>query len=230
MLKALTLFFNLLFMVWLIYRPMGKYWRPSASFKYREWQKLVLRCRLTTALIVANIVLFIFTTDRFGIIDNAVLERWAYSWDLFRNNPVHSLILSPFLHYNILHLNLNLILLVLFVGPLEYMMGTTLAALTFAVAATFSNPLTSFFTHFVFPGSWTQSFDPIDLDVGASLGAYGAGGALVPFLRRGKLLFICLFLGGVAQGLFSGGLIGLDHSIAAMLGLALGLLRVRFGD
>jgi len=187
----------------------------------RNWSKLFWRCKFTLVLVVINVGLYFITTESSGILFPSIESHWGYSWYGFQRSPLHALALSPFLHWNQSHLNLNLVTLVFFTGGLEYLAGTRIALMSYVIPMLLSNPLTSLF---LLPLSY---FDPNEIDIGASLGIFGTAGALVGFLKHGPLILGGLLVVTLLQAIMTHHLLVLNHWFAILLGIVLGKFLLR---
>jgi membrane associated rhomboid family serine protease len=158
------------------------------------------------------------TVDSSGQIDPVIEASWGFSWVSFITHPISSVLLPPFLHWNITHLCLNLGILVVFTGGLEYLAGSGITALAFFIPMLISNPLTGVLA--------ARVFHPNEIDIGASLGIFGCGGALSWFVRWGKWLVLGLAFGTVLAATLNHSSMMLNHLIAMFLGLLIGKFAV----
>ncbi len=186
----------------------------------RSWRLLLLRCKFTVSILVFNLVLFFATTESSGLLKSSIEAQWGYRWDTLHQSPVHALALSPFLHWNLTHLNINLILLICFTGGLEYLAGTGFVALCYLIPMILSNPLTSLCLG-------AMNFPLTELDVGASLGIFGCVGALNGFLRHGIILSASLCGITLIQALVTHNGLVLNHWTALFLGTLIGRLALK---
>jgi membrane associated rhomboid family serine protease len=181
------------------------------------WARLLQRCKLTAALLAANLAVFFATTDGAGRLDPAIESAWGFSWPALLASPWHALAASPWLHWSVTHLCLNIVALVVFTGGLEYLAGTPLTLACYAVPMCLANPLTA--ATLALASRATAAIDPAQLDVGASLGIFGCAGALSRFVRWGGWLVGGLAAAAAASAWFNGSL-QLNHLAALGLGWA----------
>ena len=169
-------------------------WSPRAQLTTRtvacapsppSWVRLLQRCKLTVALLAANLLTYFATTDSSGSISPDLESAWGFSWLDFTHHPLHSLFLSPFLHWNLLHLCLNLVVLVAFTGGLEYLAGSGITAACYFVPMLASNPATGGVLALLKP--WIASINLGEIDIGASLGIFGSAYSPLPFPALGSL-------------------------------------------
>jgi phosphatidylglycerol lysyltransferase len=190
-----------------------------------SWPRLLRRCKLTVALLVLNLAAYFASADSDGVLPGTLEARWGFSWSAFTDHPARALLLSPFLHWNLLHLCLNLLVLVIFTGGLEYLAGTGIAALCYLVPMLAANPVTAALIAALH--AWIPSMDPSEIDIGASLGIFGCAGALGLLLRWGRWLVAGLCAGAILDAGFSHLFMPLNHIVAAFLGLLLGWAAMR---
>ncbi len=198
--------------------------RPSIVVRSapQTWSKLLYRCRLTCVLILLQLGTFLLTTDSSGRILQEIYEKWGYSWAQLLQSPVHALLFSPFLHWNLVHLNFNLTCLFLFTGCLEYLAGTTIMAACYGIPMLLANPMTSLFT---IPLGLVS---PLSHDVGASLGIFGCAGALSWFfLRRRWIIVGPLLAATFLSSLYSQDGLILNHLPAIFLGIITGYIFIK---
>jgi membrane associated rhomboid family serine protease len=198
--------------------------RPSIVVRSvpQTWLRLLYRCRLSCVLVFLNLVIYILTTDSKGLIYPKIEGHWGYTWNKFIQHPIQAIILSPFLHWNLLHFNFNMVCLIFFTGCLEYLAGTKITASCYLIAMTFSNPLTSIL---LIPTGLTT---PAELDVGASLGIFGCGGALSWFfLKRRWLLVAPLCVITLLQSWDTQHWIIMNHWTAVFFGILVGRILIK---
>lgn len=188
----------------------------------KNWKRLLFRCKLTVTLTLANVAIYFGTTDSSGHLFPWIESKWGYTWSSFIHSPSHALLLSPFLHWNLLHLNFNMISLIFFTGGLEYLAGTSITAICYFVPMILSNPLTSLL---VIPTGLTT---PTELDVGASLGIFGCGGTLsYYFLKQRWMLAGPLCIVTLLQSWDSQHWIIMNHWSAVFLGILAGRILLK---
>lgn len=185
-----------------------------------SWLRLLERCKLTVILLLANLGFYFWSSDSSGHINPSLESSWGFSWNSFLEEPLHSLILSPFLHWNLAHVCLNLLVLIAFTGGLEYLAGSGITAAAYFAPMLLSNPITAGTLAALKP--WVTSFNPSEIDVGASLGIFGCAGALSIFLRWGRWLAIALCLGAILDAVISHAFLPLNHLVAIGLGWGVG--------
>lgn len=189
-----------------------------------NFSEFIIRCRFTCFMFFLNIYTYMHTVSRnTGDLQRNFLQEYGFNIaDLF-NNKWYILVTSNFLHFNYLHLMGNMILLLVFGGVLEFVGGSTLAALVYLISMNANIPtayiLLPLFRAINFYG-W--HVDIHYLDVGASLGVMGLLGGLFHFLkyRRKLLVFTFFLLMGIA--ILQNNFIGTDHSLALLIGYTVG--------
>lgn len=190
--------------------------------------RLAYRCRFTLLIFALNVVGYALTTDFDGTIDPVMSERWAFSWPMLLKQPLHAIMLSPFLSWGAPHMAINILTLLLFTGSLEYLAGFRFTAISYLVPMLVCNPLT------VGLAALSMRFLPFAIDtsvadVGASLGIFGTAGALHWFLRGGRYWLSVLV--GMELIVFAESpaehWIFLDHCLAIFTGLAIGKILLR---
>jgi membrane associated rhomboid family serine protease len=194
----------------------------------RSWPQLLGRVKFTLAILLINLGFYFVTTDSGGKIDPRLEHYWGYSWHSFLEDPIRALALSPFLHWDLIHLDFNLITLLLFTGTLEYVAGSWIASSSYLIPMILTNPVTSFLLERVLrwnsaPGHHSTS---AIIDVGASLGVFGTLGALFWYLKRGTWILSLISIAVLFQAAMSGNWLVLDHCVAIALGLGLGRLAL----
>ena len=149
-----------------------------------------MRCRLTLTLALLNILFFAFSCDSQLRLQSDIALGYAFSIPAIESGNFKGLIFSPFLHWGLRHLVMNLLTLTLFAGGLRYLAGTSFVALAYFIPAFFANLVTTviFFLpmRWIYP-PWWEVFRA-NSDVGASLGIFGCAGALTVFFRKAPLL------------------------------------------
>ena len=168
---------------------------------------------------------YLLTTAPSGQLDPALEQAWGFSWRTLVASPVHALALSPFLHWDPIHLCLNLVALIVFTGGLEYLAGSPLTLACYLAAALAANPMTAGLLELL--RTVIPSINPAEIDVGASLGIFGCAGALAHFLRWGGGMIIVLSAGAIASAALIHGFLPLNHLFALAIGwgLARAILR-----
>jgi membrane associated rhomboid family serine protease len=129
------------------------------------------------------------------------------------------------LHWNVSHLCLNLVTLVIFTGGLEYLAGSAIAAACYVIPMCLANPLTASLMTVAQHG--LPSIDLSEIDVGASLGIFGTAGALSLFVRWGGWLLGCLSAAGILAAAAGHSVLPLNHLIALAVGLTVGRAILR---
>jgi membrane associated rhomboid family serine protease len=167
-----------------------------------------------------NVYTYLHTVSRHtGNIEDSLLREYGFNFENFFHNKWYILVTSNFLHFNYGHLFANMLLLMVFGGILEFIGGTTLAALAYLLSMNANIP-TGIFVLPIFQAIdfYGWHVDVHYLDVGASLGVMGLLGALLQFVKaKGKVLAVVsigLFLVAVLQNNF----IGTDHCFALLMG------------
>lgn len=188
--------------------------------------RLIYRCRATLFYLGSLIAIFLASTGG----KTLLAERAPYfSWTALFERPLSALLGPPFFHWNWAHLATNLILVTAFFGLLEYVAGTTFVLLCAGTAALLGNVLTCIIIHWmcvVFAPGALAAFHQ-ELDVGASLAAFGAAGALTCFFKRGKAwVAILIFATGIIC-FFEKSLLSLNHATALFLGWAVARFYLR---
>ena len=183
-----------------------------------DFIELLKFCPLTIALVLTSTLAAFYGSS---------LPEAArgFSWSAFSHGHIESLLLSPLLHLNPIHANLELLALALFSGTLECLGGTALLALCFFVPLLFSNPLTGGI--FIFPFQlfhhdlWEKM--ALSVHVGAATGILGSVAGLSYFLKNGRLITVGLALIFVVYAVATTSPISATH----LTGLGLGLLMGR---
>jgi len=185
--------------------------------------RLLWRCKLTTLLAFINLMIFFFANKQGGRINPALAERFSFSWYSLRPLNLGQFLVSPFLHNNLLHLDFNLITLILFAGGLEYLTGTAIMAWCFFLPMLFANTLTLFI--FQYPVKfWNEKLWSIliqETDIGISLGIFGCAGALANFLKHRKTFTVGLFIYSVGASLLLHDALLDNHLVAYGMGFVI---------
>ena len=183
-------------------------------------KEILFRLKFTISIFSTNLVIYFITTDSYGRIFPHIEKEWAYSFGAFLADPIHSLLLSPFLHWNLIHINFNILTLAIFSGGLEYYIGSRVTAICYLVPMILSNPVTSLIFNFF---GHTNLFN---IDIGASLGVFGCIGAF-GFLIRYTAVFLGPLLATIAiQSIGTHDWVNMDHFTAIIFGLILGKLLI----
>lgn len=188
----------------------------------RNHSRLLYRCKSTVVLAVAQLIVFLFTVTQsssfFPTLSSEIEQKWGYSWALFLQHPLQASLLSPFLHWNLLHLGSNLLLMIVFTGGLEYLTGTTITLTTYAIVSWVANPLTSLALLFVPHANFMA------IDVGASLGIFGCAGAVSTLLKRKWTLLLFLSSAIVIDAIVHSTLLTFNHCVALVIGFVIGTI------
>lgn len=192
----------------------------------KSWAEYFTRCQATLELVFVALLFFFISVDPSHSIRPKMVDRYAYSFD--KLSSWMNVILASFLHWNPLHLTINLVSLVSLVGFLECIAGTRFVLVTYFVGVLLSNPLTSFILYPVinlfFHGSMTQFLS--ENDVGSSLGIFSCLGALLYLSRFTWRILIVLCLGIVIYSHFIGSWLSLNHIVSLFIGCAIGRIYV----
>ena len=179
------------------------------------------RFKFTWSMLFLNIYTFILTGNFDNGINTTKLQEFGFSYENFFHNKWFVLVTSNFLHFNVSHLAVNMIGLLLITASLEALAGSGTAALSFLIGMQANIPnglvLLPFLREFV-PSLSSSTFTYVD--VGASLGVFGSLGSLMYFMHQ-KAKWIVGFIAVASTSLFSifnNELIGFDHVFALMLG------------
>ncbi len=186
----------------------------------RTWKDLFYRCKATGLLFITNIIIYYLSSGQSGKIDPQIESRWSYSWKVFSASPVNALVLSPFLHWNELHLVTNMIMMIFFTGVLEYLCGTKYTMISYFLPMLLTNPLTSLL---LIP---IHAVDSTSADIGASLGIFGCLGVLSTLLKQGRLLMGIFLTGSFAFSILSKDWMNLNHWVALILGYFMGIALI----
>lgn len=205
--------------------------RLSETLVTRSLPKSTLQCvsraKSVFVLITMNLLFFMFAVDRASnSLRPTVKEFFGYSWENFSLTGFSfqnftTLLLSSFLHFDLVHLIFNLSLLVIFVGFLELIAGSVLVISCYFFGVMLSNPLTSiavngFLT--VFPVANLHEFSQ-EIDVGCSLGVFSCLGALCHFMKKTAILITVLSILIIGYAVVIGDLLTLNHIFAIMVGV-----------
>jgi hypothetical protein len=112
-------------------------------------------------------------------------------------------------------------LTILFVGGLEYALGTTVAAVAYFIPMIATNPITGF----ILVGELhplLKSMDPSEIDIGMSLGVMGCAGALFRLLKHRYILVFSILIGSILDIWLIHGFMPLNHYVSVFLGILLG--------
>ncbi len=182
-----------------------------------SFKRLISRCRFTVSMLIVNFVAYFFSMGANGRIDPTLESIWGFSWTALLENPARALSLSPFLHWDALHLSFNALLLVIFCGGLEYLAGPWITSASYIIAALLSNPMTGATLNLV-AARFAPSIDPGAIDIGASLGIFGCGGALALFLKHGRWLIAGLVGASIVIFMTQSDPLALNHIAALAIG------------
>lgn len=199
--------------------PSVVVYAPLRKFDFRHF---AYRFKFSLFMIFLNVYTFIFTNDLvWDEIDPTVLESRGFSYLNFSQHKWFILFTSNFVHFHLLHLLANMLMLVVFTGTLELLMGSLFTAICYFISMNANVPngiILLPMLKLLLPQLWLKTVQYID--VGASLGIIGTLGALARLLVspiRGALMF--LVTGGTLVGVFYiQNLFGLDHAFSAILG------------
>ena len=182
-------------------------------------------------MIFLNVYTFLFVNDiGWDEVDPRILESRGFSYQNFAQHKWFVLFTSNFVHFSSLHLTVNMLMLGLFTGCLELLMGSSFAALCYLVAMNSDVPNGIFLLPILktfLPDLWLKTVQYVD--VGASLGIVGSLGALARVLvRRLRIPLLLLAVGGTIVGVFYiQNLFGLDHAFSAGLGYLTATVLIR---
>ncbi len=185
---------------------------------------LFWRCKLTLLLLITNLSLYQITTNHFGVLKRKLEIQWGFTWANVSTHGFDSFMLSPFLHFNLLHINVNMVLLLLFCGLFEIVAGSLWLLIVYMVPTLLSNLLTIIFVFYPLKmlesRLWLQGI--LLSDVGASLGIFGCIGALVHILTYGRAIVFLLSAYILGDAWFSHNLWQFNHFFALSIGWILG--------
>jgi membrane associated rhomboid family serine protease len=206
-------------------QPLIKILSPDIATLARpipfSFVELLTRLRFTFAVFVLNIYTYLNTTGMLGELSPDTIRRYGFSYRDFANHKWLTLLTSNFLHFNYAHLCINLFMLLLFCGTLEFLGGSLLAALSFLIGMDANVPtgmiLLPYLKSINF-GLWQHVFTY--MDVGASLGIMGSLGALMQFIKYKRLILMLVCLLTVALAVIQNELFGIDHTFAVLIGYA----------
>ena len=193
-------------------------------------KELAFKFKFTLAMLFLNIYTYIFTSDFNGTISQSVLENLGFSYQNFAQHQWFILVTSNFIHFNLLHLTINMVMLLFVTGALELLMGSAFTAIIFLVSMNSNIPNGIFLLPLLrvfFPVLWLDTVHYID--VGASLGIIGTLGGLARLLiprLRWSLMGLAI-LGAVIGSIYIKTLFGLDHAFAAILGYLTAVYLIR---
>ena len=183
---------------------------------------LLGRFKFTASIFSLNVYTFMFTNDfLWGDLNSGILYSRGFSYENFSNHRWFILLTSNFIHFHLLHLCVNMLMLLIFSGSLELLMGARFAGLAYAWAMNANIPngiLLLPILRMHYPGLWNETVQYVD--VGASLGVLGSIGALARLMIprvRWLILGLCV-LGTVGGSLYIHNLFGIDHACSAVMG------------
>ena len=212
--------------------------RSYSQFKFHRWYLGFLNAvlvprsaplnlggflyRIKWTLLIALLCLFAFSMENgvSGVLSGHAADRFAFSWRVLLEMNWLAVLFSPFLHETWAHLLSNLFILFLFVGGLEYLVGSVIMVGCFLFASFLANPLTVALLYFPLKlhlGSWLKLF--YEKDVGISLGIFGCAGALSLLIKGGPRLIWGLILVTLIGTAITGRVLWLNHLIAVFLGM-----------
>lgn len=222
-------------------------YRALARFSLPEWIKsqlsptvvvrsvpptfarLLSRCRFTVLLLLILPVIYALTVDEYGELQASLLDDGAFSIAALAGGQWSSVLWSQFLHWCPSHLILNLTGILVFVGVLEYLAGTRIAALCAVVPSLLGNVTTA-----AVIGMPLRMLDPThwesiaaSRDVGASLMFFGAAGALIPFVARQGAYVTALLGFTLLSAWATESWLSLNHAVAFFLGWIVSRLSLR---
>ncbi len=190
-------------------------------------ETLLARFKFTLLVLFLNIYTFLFTGNFDTGINTMKLKEFGFSYENFFHNKWFVLFTSNFLHFNVSHLTLNMIGILLFTASLEGIAGSVTAALTFLIGMQANIPnglvLLPFLREF-YPSLSSSTFSYVD--VGASLGLFGSLGGLMYFMHKKAKWFtgIIAVASTAVFSIFNEELIGFDHGFALFLGYSISYL------
>ena len=182
---------------------------------------LAYRLKFTLCMFFVNVYTYVFTNDFHGKISKEVLQGLGFSYQNFMQHKWFILITSNFIHFHLLHLAANMLMLLAFSGSLELLAGTGMAASVYLVSMNSNVPNGLFLLpglRVFFPDIWKETVQ--FLDVGASLGIIGSLGGLARLLKpwaRWPILATTVTI-SVGAAVVQHELIGVDHAFSALLG------------
>lgn len=182
-------------------------------------KECVTRCPLTIVLIAINLWFYFVLNTRHGQAAY-IYYRWSFSMSSAIHYPLEALIISPFVHHDLFHIDTNLLMLAAFGGLLEALAGTRVLSLCFFTGVFLSNPLTLVVLAPLLHALSIPLFQRLisESDVGVSLGILGAVGGLLHFLKRGRVLLVILIAVIIAVAVAKGSVLFLSHAAALLLG------------
>ena len=182
------------------------------------------RLKFTISMVLLNVYTYLYTSDFSGRIDSDVLQRFGFSYATFADHKWFVIVSSNFVHFDMQHLGLNMMFLLIFGGALEILGGSTLAAFAFLFGLQ-SNIPTGLVLLPILKTVSPSLFEKTAyfVDVGASLGVMSCFGALAYLLKPKVSIF--MILSGISffliYSIVGGDLIGLDHAIAVICGYSI---------
>ncbi len=176
------------------FSTLMKYFSNQIVFRPppKTFYEFLLRISGTSILFTTTVLFFLMTTDRDFKVRQHILERYGFSMERFISESgfsfhyLKTVLLSGLVHWDFLHLSLNLCMLVLFCGFFELIAGTFLMSASYALGTFFANFITAAiltslakFSHLSLFSSLTK-----EIDIGCSLGVFSCMGALFSFLKK----------------------------------------------
>lgn len=197
----------------------------------KSFYSCVIRAKSVLALFVMNMLFFLFAVDRStNELRPTVKGFFGYSWDGFSGTGFHlknltTLLLSSFLHFDLLHLFFNMLLLVVLVAFLELIAGSMLVVTCYFFGIMLSNPLTSVVLEGmlnVYPIIPLTRFSQA-VDVGCSLGVFACLGALCHFLKNTVALLVVSVVLTILYAWLIHDILALNHILALLIGIAIAM-------
>ena len=201
---------------------------PDSTFEY------LLRMRATLLILFINSLFYILTTDSSGELRWRIYEKYGYSWDQMVGpsgffNKILLFVMPAVLHSHFSQFLFNSVVMFLFVGLIEVVIGTSLMTTFYVVGSLLSNVLT---TALIAP--WLMVFNRSGLeyflyspDVGCSLGVLSCVGAFAYLTKYRKATFVLVALTSLIGVFFSGELMFMNHAVAAIVGYILAQVLFR---
>ncbi len=194
--------------------------------------QILARMPATLSIIFINNLFYILTTDKFGEIRRSVYLKYGYSWaqlvgsaSLF--NKALLFVMPAVLHSHPFQFLFNSVVMLLFVGLIEVVMGTTYMTTFYVVGAVVSNLITTvviapiLYVVGMFSSGGALEYFLRSPDVGCSLGVLSCVGAFIYLSKYRNAGAVLVAVTSVAGALITGEIMFFNHATAALVGYAL---------